>query len=244
MAEFNLGTLVRDANPVGKRESVGNSDTKDTYSFRLTNDDNINIALTNMTANADVRLFRDFNGNGLRDSNDSQIAASTRFGSLPESINVSSGLTNVDAGSYLIEVDRVGTANTQYDLRVSTNRFNKPSNLVTAETEVGNLTGSRTFNEAISNSDTSDTYHFAVSSSRNFRFDLSGLGSGSDLDMRLVNDRNNDSVIDASEVIVSSTGIGNRSESITQFLTPASTYYLQVYQYSGGSSYNLNMSPV
>lgn len=244
MAEFNLGTLIRDANPVGKREFVGNTDIKDTYSFRVENDNNINIALTNMTANADVRLFRDFNGNGVRDTNDSQVSASTRFGNQPDSINVSSGLTNVDAGSYLIEVDRVGTVNTEYDLRVSTNAISKPSNLVTAETEVGTLTASRTFNEAIVNSDTSDSYHFAVNSSRNFRFNLSGLNSTSDMDIRLINDRNNDSVVDASEVIVSSTTTGNRSESITQFLTPGSTYYLQVYQHSGGSSYNLNMAPV
>lgn len=181
MAEFNFGTLIRDANSVGKREFVGNSDIKDTYSFRLENDNNINIALTNMTANADVRLFRDFNGNGIRDTNDSEISTSSiRFGNQPESINVSSALTNVDAGSYLIEVDRVGTVNTEYDLRVSTNAISKPSNLVTAETEVGTLTASRTFNEAIVNSDTSDTYHFAVNSSRNFRFELSGLSGDND----------------------------------------------------------------
>jgi len=242
MAEFNFGTLIRDANPVGKREFVGNGDIKDTYSFRLENDNNINIALTNMSANADVRLFRDFNGNGIRDTNDSQISASTRFGNQPDSINVSSALTNVDAGSYLIEVDRVGTVNTEYDLRVSTNAISKPSNLVTAETEVGTLTASRTFNEAIVNSDTSDTYHFAVNSSRNFRFDLSGLSG--DMDIRLINDRNNDSVVDSSEIIAKSIATGNQSESITQFLTPGSTYYLQVYQHSGVSSYNLNMTPV
>ncbi|MEG4056900.1 MULTISPECIES: pre-peptidase C-terminal domain-containing protein [unclassified Microcoleus] len=242
MAEFNFGTLIRDANPVGKREFVGNGDIKDTYSFRLENDNNINIALTNMSANADVRLFRDFNGNGVRDTNDSQVSASTRFGNQPDSINVSSGLTNVDAGSYLIEVDRVGTVNTEYDLRVSTNAISKPSNLVTAETEVGTLTASRTFNEAIVNSDTSDTYHFAVNSSRNFRFNLSGLSG--DMDIRLINDRNNDSVVDSSEIITKSIATGNQSESITQFLTPGSTYYLQVYQHSGVSSYNLNMTPV
>jgi len=180
MAEFNFGTLIRNANSVGKREFVGNSDIKDTYSFRLENDNNINIALTNMSANGDVRLFRDFNGNGIRDTNDSQISASTRFRNQPDSINVSSSLTNVEAGSYLIEVDRVGTVNTQYDLRVSTNAISKPSNLVTADTEGGTLTASRTFNEAIVNSDTSDTYHFAVNSSRNFRFDLSGLSWGGD----------------------------------------------------------------
>jgi hypothetical protein len=243
MAEFNLGTLIRDANPVGKREFVGNGDIKDTYSFRLENDNNINIALTNMTANADVRLFRDFNGNGLRDTNDSEISTSSiRFGNQPESINVSSALTNVDAGSYLIEVDRVGTVNTEYDLRVSTNAISKPSNLVTAEIEVGTLTASRTFNEAIVNSDTSDTYHFAVSSSRNFRFNLSGLSG--DMDIRLINDRNNDSVVDSSEIIAKSIATDNQSESITQFLTPGSTYYLQVYQHSGVSSYKLNMTPV
>jgi hypothetical protein len=181
MAEFDLGTLIRDANPVGKRELVGNTDIKDTYSFRLENDNNINIALTNMTANADVRLFRDFNGNGLRDTNDSKISTSSiRFGNQPESINPSSLLNNVDAGSYLIEVNRVGSVNTEYDLRVSTNAISKPSNLVTAETEVGTLTASRTFNEAIVNSDTSDSYHFAVNSSRNFRFDLSGLSGDND----------------------------------------------------------------
>jgi hypothetical protein len=180
MAEFNFGTLIRDANSVGKREFVANSDIKDTYSFRLENDNNINIALTNMSANCDVRLFRNFNGNGIRDTNDSQISASTRFGNQPDSINVSSSLTNVDAGSYLIEVDRVGSVNTQYDLRVSTNAISKPSNLVTAETEGGTLTASRTFNAAIVNSDTSDTYHFTVNSSRNFRFALRGLSGDND----------------------------------------------------------------
>lgn len=243
MAEFDLGTLIRNANPVGKREFVGNTDIKDTYSFRVDNDNNINIALTNMSANADVRLFRDFNGNGLRDTNDSEISTSSiRFGNQPESINVSSALNNVDAGSYLIEVNRVGTVNTEYDLRVSTNAISKPSNLVTAETEVGTLTASRTFNEAIVNSDTSDTYHFAVNSSRNFRFNLSGLSG--DMDIRLINDRNNDSVVDSSEIITKSIATGNQSESITQFLTPGSTYYLQVYQHTGVSSYNLNMTPV
>jgi hypothetical protein len=126
-------------------------------------------------------------------------------------------------------------------LRVSTNAFTKPSNLVTAETEVGTLTSSRTFTEAVLNSDTSDSYHFAVNSSRNFRFNLSGFSGDSDI--RLINDRNNDSVIDASEIIATSRGT-TQSESITQFLTPGSTYYLQVYQHTGNSSYNLNMTPV
>jgi len=234
-AEFSLGTLS--STPVVASNFVGNNDTRDTYGFSLSSSGNINLALTGLSADADVRIFRDFNSNGIVDSGDTQVGSSTRGGDVDDSINIS----NQAAGAYVVQVDRYSTNQTKYDLRLSTS---SPSNLLPTETAVGAVTSSRTFNDQVGNTDTSDTFNFVVNSARNFRFTLDPVGNV-DADLRLIQDRNSNLVVDAGEVIATSTLGSGSNDVITSFLQPGDNYFVQVYQFSGNPiDYSLNITPV
>lgn len=226
MAEVNLFSLINNLTD-SRSGFVGGDDTIDTYSFNVvSSNSNINISLTGMSADADLRLFRDFNGNGIVDSNDRQLGSSGRGSNLDESINLASTLRNVDVGSYVIEVDPFQSASTAYDLKVSGSANGNPSLLLPAEREVGALTSRRTFSDSVTDSDTVDTYRFNVTSGRTVNFSTVGAGQVG-VDMRLIKDGNNNRDVNTGEELARSATSGS-SESISQFLNPG-TYYLQVY---------------
>jgi len=234
-AEFNLGILPANSTPVIASNFVGSSDTRDTFSFSLANSGNINLALTGMSSDADVRLFRDFNGNGIVDAGDTQIGSSTRGGNSDDTINIA----NQAAGNYVVQVDQL-SGDTKYDLRVSTTAFPSASNLLPTETEVGVLTGTRTFTGQVSNNttaanndspgDTSDVYHFVLNAAGNHTFTIAGLSG--DADLRLIQDTNSNLVVDAGEAIATSANAGTTSDQITRFLNPGE-YFVQVYSFAG-----------
>ena len=223
MAEFNLGTLS--GTPTVASNFVGDSDTRDLYSFRLNSIGNINLALTGLSADADVQLYQDLNNNGLIDSTDRFVSNSTRSGSTDDAINVESQA----AGDYLVDVYRYSTNNTKYDLRLSTTTARSASNLLPTETEVGTLSGTRTFNDSVGKTDTADVYHFVLDSDRNFSLSLTGLSS--DADVRLYRDSNSNLAVDAGELIGSSSNSGTSSDSLTSSLT-AGEYFVEVFQYA------------
>lgn len=238
MAEFNLGALS--STPIVASNFVGDSDTQDVFSFSLSSIGNINLALTGMSADADVRLYRDVNNNGLIDVGiDTFIASSARSSNNDDSINLESQA----AGQYLVDVSRFSINNTKYDLRLSTTLMPTPSNLLPTETEVGNLSGTRTFFDSVGGTDTADVYHFILNSARNFSLSLTGLSS--DADVRLIRDSNSNLAVDPGEVVASSTFGSTFPESISQFLT-AGEYFVEVYQYTSNTvlsnSYTLNMT--
>ena len=109
------------------------------------------------------------------------------------------------------------------------------SNLLPDEIQVGNLFQDTNFSGSVGNSNTTDTYSFSIDSFEGVSITLSGLSS--DADIRLIQDLNNNQIVDAGEVIDSSTFGGITSEVIS--LDVAGDYFLQVYQYSGETSYQL-----
>jgi hypothetical protein len=225
-AEFNLGTLNSNGTPTVASNFVGSSDTRDTFSFTLGTSNNINLALTGLSNDADFSVYRDFNSNGIVDVGDTLVGSSARGGSADDSINIA----DQAAGAYVVQVDRF-SGDTKYDLRLSTTSFRSPSNLLPTETEIGSLTTSQTFSSQVGNNDTSDIFHFVVNAARSFRFALSGLTG--DADLRLIQDRNSDLVVQADEVIATSTGGSTFADSITQSLNPGDNYFVQVYQFAG-----------
>ncbi|MDJ0571794.1 MAG: pre-peptidase C-terminal domain-containing protein [Pleurocapsa sp. MO_192.B19] len=239
MAEVNLGSVLN--NTTNRRSGfVGGSNTIDTFSFRVVNSNsNVNLSLTGMTADADIRLFRDFNENGIVDSNDRRLATSVRGGRSDESITLSTLATNVDPGSYVVEVDPFSTASTRYDLKVSASANRQPSLLLPAEREVGTLNSRRTFNDSVSTSDTVDTYRFNVTSRRTYSFSTNSSGPVS-ASMRLIQDSNNNREVNFGEEIARDEGRGGVS-SIFEVLNPG-TYYLQVYNDAFSTNYSLTMS--
>jgi len=94
--EYQLGNLspTQDLSFPGQ---VGNTDTSDIYAFSLGFSVDTNISLTGLSSDADIRVMRDINRNGIFDSND-QIVSSTYGGTTSESINLD------DAGNYFLQV--------------------------------------------------------------------------------------------------------------------------------------------
>ncbi|MBW4423324.1 MAG: pre-peptidase C-terminal domain-containing protein [Nostoc desertorum CM1-VF14] len=237
-AEFSLGTLS--GNPIIVNNFVGDSDPQDTFSFSLASSGNINVALTGLSADIDVSVFQDFNGNGIVDTGDTQLATSSRGGTSDDSINIA----NQVAGAYVAEVNRFSGNNSNYDLSLSTTTFRSASNLLPSDVLVGSLTSFTSFNDSLSNNDTSDIYNFVVNTAGSFTFTLDPVESV-DPDLRLIQDINNNLVVDSGEVItISSFGSGS-NDVITNFLNPGDNYFVQVYQFSGDPiNYSLTATPV
>jgi hypothetical protein len=225
---YNVGTLTGTQTFT---DSVGSTDTSDIYRFSLGATSNFNLSLTGMSNDADVRLIRDANNNGIIDTGE-VIASSTRGSNSDESINRSS----LAAGTYFAEVYRF-SGDTNYTLRLSTA---SPSNLLPTETNVGTLSGTQTFSDSVNSTDTADTYRFSLGATSNFNLSLTGLSN--DADVRLIRDANNNGIIDAGEVIASSTRGSNSDESINNSSLAAGTYFAQVYQFSGDTNYTLRLS--
>jgi hypothetical protein len=244
MAEINLGVITD--NPTRRSDSVGGTDRVDTFSFRvLANRSDINLALTGMNANANLRVYRDFNGNGKIDSNDRLLASSTLGSNNDESINLSSSLLNAGPGNYIAEIVPIGNASTRYDLRVATSARTSntpdPSPLLPAEINVGNLTSPRSFTDTLRDNDMVDTYRFNVTSTRTHNFSARASGSViSNVDLILIRDGNGNRQIDPGEVVARSFNL-NGTEGISRTLS-AGTYYLQVQNLGSNTNYTLNMS--
>lgn len=98
--EESIGYLTAGVTKTG---SLNAENTSDTYSFKLGAEGNLDLDLTATSGggDADVRLYRDDNGNNYLDSADSLLASSIDLTST-ESID----LSNLAAGDYLIEVQR------------------------------------------------------------------------------------------------------------------------------------------
>lgn len=244
MAEFDLGTLnFDDPTPKLIRNFVGDNDTQDVISFSLGKTSNLNAALTGMSQDADLRLYRDVDGNGLLDEKIDIKINQSASSNPDESLNIGS----LKAGKYLAEVERFAGADTNYELRVSatdpkgtsdSTSQTRASNLLATEVDEGILDSigfsTRGF---VENSDTADVYRFRAAESGDFHLDMTGLNA--DADVRVIRDFNNNKVVDFVDVIGSSTRAGTNSEAIDAFLTGGVNYFVQVYQFTGETSYTL-----
>ncbi|MHC5936078.1 pre-peptidase C-terminal domain-containing protein [Nostoc sp.] len=237
-AEFSLGTLSDNATIVNN--FVGDSDPQDTFSFSLDSNGNINVALTGLSADVDVKVFQDLNGNGIVDAGDTQVGSSSGDGTSDDSINIA----NQAAGAYVAQVNRYSTNNSNYDLSLSTTVFGSASNLLPSDVLIGPLTSSRSFKDSLSNNDTSDIYNFVVNTAGSFTFTLHPIKSD-DPDLRLIQDINSNLVVDPGEVITTSSVGSGSNDVITNFLNPGDNYFVQVYQFSGDPiNYSLTAAPV
>lgn len=93
--EYSVGNLSGDLTRTG---SVSNSDTLDSYAFSLGTYEGVNIRLSGLSADADIRVIRDGNNNGRVDAGE-VVGSSTRGGNLNELI---SGLDL--SGNYILQV--------------------------------------------------------------------------------------------------------------------------------------------
>ncbi|WAL59419.1 hypothetical protein [Thermocoleostomius sinensis] len=230
MANYYVGTAG--TTPISRNSySVTTTDPTDVFSFDVFgSNQNINLNLHNIRyGDADIRLYRDNNYNGVVDASDTYITGSARGGTSDDSVNVS----GLSGGRYLAQVYRYSGTAVYYDLDISTAR---PSNLLSREVNVGALTSDRNYGGSISNYNTADVYSFSLGFYAGVNINLTGLSN--DADIRLIRDNNNNGIVDSGEVVGSSTRGGTLSDSIRTDLS--GNYFLQVYQYSGSTGYTLN----
>ncbi|MEB3357926.1 MAG: C2 family cysteine protease [Synechococcales bacterium] len=95
------------------------------------------------------------------------------------------------------------------------------------------LTGLKSRNGFVGSTDTVDYYSFEVTGIRDVTLTLTGLESNADL--RLIQDKNNNGLVDAGEVIAWSSRSGSLNESINKVLA-SGTYFAEISQVGGGSN--------
>ncbi len=94
-------------------------------------------------------------------------------------------------------------------------------------------------NGTLTTSNTSDTYHFSLSSTQNLAIALGGLSN--DADVRLFRGSSINGQIEAIAEIARSEKTSNQNELISQTLNPGN-YIIEVYRFSGSTNYTLNLS--
>ena len=209
----NLGTVSGNITRTG---FVGSSDTNDYYRFSVSNSSNFTLALNGLSADADVQLL---NSSGV------VLQSSAAGGSSPESIS-----RLLAAGDYYVRVHQF-SGDTNYNLSLTALIPDLAGNTLATARNIGALSGTRTFADAVGSSDTNDYYRFSVSNSSNFTLALNGLSA--DADVQLLN---------SSGVLIQGSYLeGSLPESITRTLN-AGTYYIRVFPYSGDTNYNLSLS--
>jgi len=200
-------------------DSVGSTDTNDYYSFTLVSKSNFSLALTGLSADADVQLLS---------STGAHLATSQRPGTSTEAI---AGTLN--AGSYYIRVyPYSGTTN--YNLTVSAAPIiaDTAGSTRTAARDLGTLSATATtVTEYVGSDDPTDVFKFTLASDGKVSLGLTNLAA--DADLRLYDSTD--------ALITSSLNSGTTAESITTSLI-AGTYYAQVSRYSGNTTYSLTLS--
>ncbi len=98
---------------------------------------------------------------------------------------------------------------------------------------------STTFRDFVGSTDTNDFYRFSLNTTSDFSLLLYGLGT--DADVEVIQDFNNNGVFEDNEIVDFSDNDGTTAESLVTTLA-AGTYYINVYNFDGNTNYNLLLS--
>jgi hypothetical protein len=210
----------------------GAADTHDYYRVYLSPGGTLTASLSGLTADADLQVIRDADGDGVVDAGET-LRTSNTSGTASENISLS-----LAAGVYFVRVYRF-SGDTNYTLRLTDDRA---GNTLGSARNFGTLSSTAYFGDFVGAADTNDYYRIVVPSgptARTLRLTLSGLSA--DADLQLIRDANGNGVVDAGEVLRSSTAGGTSGESITWNFA-AGTYFIRVYQHSGDTNYGLNVT--
>lgn len=213
--------------------TVTSSDPTDVFRFSLNQPRQIGLFLHDMTADADLYLYRDNNNNGLVDSSDSLLRQSIADGTTTDNIDYSA-----TSGNYLAQVRRYASVpSITYDLDLSSNF------------DIGSL-GSSVIsrdNNSVSASDPADLFELDFQGARNLNTNLHNISSGDDVDLYLYRDSNNNGIFDSNDAALTSATVGGNGDDLINYRTSSggvTNYFVQARRYSGPESatYNLDFS--
>ncbi|BAI94229.1 hypothetical protein NIES39_Q02210 [Arthrospira platensis NIES-39] len=211
-------------NSVGFTLGRSGRDERDWVRFELTKDGFVDINLTGLRQNIDMRLY-DGDGKTVLQTADKKGRANE---------NISDFL---DAGVYYVQVFPNGNARSEYRLSINTDTIDALGKL-----DVGNLLS---LEEGYTNSDrigftesgirnTIDRYEFTLESEAEVDISLTGLRGNADIQLKETN----------GSLLFDSTNPGNQAEQISQELR-AGTYYLDVVPVGNARTvYNLDIMAI
>jgi serine protease len=224
----NLGVL--NSNPQILQDFVGNGDRGDLYRFQLTGGSNLEVRLSGLTADADIRVIQDQNRNGVIEAGE-VIAISDFSGTTPDVIRFAS--LNIEEG-YIQVIPHEG--NTNYSLNVSANLVDSSNTLENAS-NLGILNGQRVTVGSLgrtSVNDFTDITRFRLTQTSDLQLDLTGLSR--DADLFLIQDINENGRIDTNEILASSMRSFNSSEQIQVNNLAAGSYFVGVELFEPGTT--------
>lgn len=211
--------------------SVGNANFDDLFRFSYSGVGDVNLSLSNLTDNADLRLIYDANNNGLIDPGE-VMASSASGGTTTELINRS----NLAPGNYFVHVYRNNsTVNTPYRLDLTLAASEPPitNTLAPVTFSFGSMNPGNFYNYwyglSVGNTNIDDLFSFDLNGTSALNLSLSNLSDNADL--RLIYDANNNGLIDASEVVATSSSTSTATEVMSLSGLPSGKYYAQVYRY-------------
>lgn len=241
---YELGSLV--TRPTFN-EFVGTGDQQDFYRIILDKPSNLSLNLSGLSANTNLRVYADVNGNQDIEAGE-EIASAVGSSANPGLITRS-----LSQGSYYVDVVTGSpTSNTSYSLNfaasgIVTNTPSDPGNSPGTALNVGTLSGSRHYQDFVGVTDRDDWYKFVLDGASNFNLSLNGV-FGSAV-VNLYADTNNNGSIEPGEFIA--TGVTNNApiphsipyDTIARTLG-AGTYFVDVVTNSStaNTSYSLTMS--
>lgn len=197
---------------------VGSSDTNDYYRFSVNDISSLSLKLNNLGANADIQLL-DRDGNLLQESSNT--------GNTAESLN-----RTLDAGTYYVRVLPNAEVNTNYSFNLNAKIVDNAGNTLKNARNIGTLSGTKTFSDAVSSADINDYYRFTLNNTHNFNLNLSGLSANADVQLLDTN----------GNVIQSSSNTGSSNETLSTTLN-SGTYYVRIYHNDTvRADYTLNLT--
>lgn len=229
-----------------RRDFVSAEDPDDFYRFQVNDFSQFTLFLDEQTANAQVYLIQDVNGNGLVDP-DEVIVGSESQGADREYIS-----RTLTPGSYFIRVNYAMGPGSYY-LWMENNPIAPPvqtagNSLATAKDlgvlngwrqEAGMVTGNNPSNNQ--GGDQDHFYRFNLESPSDVTILLDEMSANADI--RLVQDGNNNGQIEPEEIIAIAAATGASPEQINQSNLAPGTYYVWVSPTQGNTAYQLNLIP-
>ena len=228
MANYDLGMLS--SRVISRNNySVTSGDRTDVFEFDIANRRQIGLHLHGMNGDADIRLFRDTNRNGILDRFDRQVAVSRLGGTRNDTIDYTA-----NRGTYFARVERFsGPTRLRYDLDLA------------ATYDVGTLGASPISRNryTVSASDPTDVFELDITGTRTINLSLNKISRGDDVDLRLYRDNGN-GVFDAGDSLIASSSRGGNRDDLINYRASRGTYFAQARRWSGtgSASYDLDMS--
>jgi hypothetical protein len=190
-------------------------DRMDQYRFSVTSPRVLNVVTSENGGTSTISLYKDTNNNGLSES--TEIVASTGAASFNQLVQ------NIGPGTYNIQV-RASTGGGKYTLYAEARPDQAGNTLATAR-NLGIVNGLTSVNDYVSVSDTVDLYRFTASAAGTVSAQLTPQFGNANL--ALIRDANNNGVVDAGEILASSSLTGTQPDRVSRSIA-AGNYFLRV----------------